>query len=257
MGSVVTVPNSVPKIWSDQYLLNLATEAEIQISTEVPCIYVRFPLNTIVGQSIYQFNDTTGLMMPTGPQRLTGIIRVTFQSWTVHPVFQNQLRNMVIPLKPEEGEVTSSRPFMYMRTGYGIDGIKLYPSPSQAITYDNSGINTQHSISANVIIAGWRIADPSGMAYRIPDYIRETLVRYYVMWRAYKKEGKGQNLEASAYFKSKYDKLLDRFKKIVSQLFASRTHGLADQFLNQYGQKPPHPRLPPNFGTPINGFNEY
>jgi hypothetical protein len=162
---------------------------------------------------------------------------------------------MVVPLFPEEGEIQSSRPFMYMRLGYGIDGIKLYPSPNLTINYDGNDINNQAGITGNVCVGAWRIADPSGSTYRIPSYIRETLVRYYVMARAYKKEGKGQNLEASKYFEQKYTKLMTRFKKIVGNLFSSRTHSFGDQFLNTYGQKPPHPRLPPNFGTIVNGFN--
>lgn len=237
------------QLWTDQYLSDLAIEAEVQISTEVPCIYTRFPMNIKQGVSIYNFEDP--LALPLGPQRLTGIIRITYQGWTVHPVFQNQLRNIVIPLAPANGDVQSSRPFMYMRTGYGIDGIKFYPAPSANITYNNSNINTQSSISANVIIGGWRIADPEGKTYRIPKHVRDALVRYYVMHRAYKKEGRGQNLEASKYYKTKYDKLLTRFKTITSQLFSSRTHGMGDAFLSVYGHKPPHPKLPTNF--PDNG----
>jgi hypothetical protein len=248
MGTYVNPPI---QLWTDSYLSSLASEAEIQISTEVPCIYVRFPLNIKQGQSIYTFADTTGVQLPLGPQRLTGIIRITYQSWTVHPVFQNQLRNVVIPLRPEEGEVQSSRPFMYMRNGYGMDGIKLYPAPSANITYDNSDVTTQNSIVANVIVSGWRIADPTGVTYRIPFYIQQTLVRYYVMERAYRKEGRGQNLDASKYYAAKYSKLMTRFKTITSQLFASRTHGMGDQFLSIYGRKPPHPKLPTNF--PDNG----
>ncbi len=238
-------------LWTNQYLADLATEAEIQISTEVNAIYVRFPLDVTLAQSVYDFQN----VVPA--QRLTGIIRVTWQGWTVHPVFQNQLRNNIIPLKPWNGDIISSRPFMYMRMGYGLDGIKFFPAPNASITYDNTDITTQTGITNNVIVSGWRIADPTGTAYRIPDYVRETLVRYYVMWRAYKKEGKGQNLEASKYFEQKYIKLLGRFKTIVSQLFTCRTHGMRDPFMNTYGHRPPRPSLPVNFGTPLNPFSDF
>jgi hypothetical protein len=244
-----TFANPPLQLWTDEYLSDLATEAEIQISTEVPCIYTRFPMNVTVGTSIYGFQDAN--VMPFGPIRLTGIIRITWQGWTVHPVFQNQLRNIVIPLAPENGDPQSSRPFMYMRSGYGIDGIKFYPSPSATITYDNSDITTQDSIAANVIVSGWTIANPEGQTLRVPAHVRATLVRYYVMERAYRKEGRGQNMEASKYYAQKYSKLLTRFKTITSQLFASRTHGMGDMFLSIYGRKPPHPKLPTNF--PDNG----
>ncbi len=248
MGTVVNTGTPTP-LWTAQYLSDLATEAEIQISTEVPCIYVRFPLNVLVNQSVYNFQTDT---VPA--QRLTGIIRVTYQGWTVHPVAQIHLRNNVIPLAPWNGDIISSRPFLYMRTGYGIDGIKLFPAPNLSIPYDSTDITTITGITNNVIVSGWRIADPTGTTYRIPDYIRETLVRYYVMARAFKKEGKGQNLEASKYFEGKYQKLMARFKTIVSQLFTSRTHGVHDPFANTYGHRPPRPSLPVNFGIPINPY---
>ncbi len=251
MGIVVNTGTAV-QLWTNQYLADLATEAEIQISTEVNAIYVRFPLNVVQGQSVYDFQIDTPV-----PQRLTGVIRVTYQSWTVHPVFQAELRNNVIPLAPWNGDIISSRPFMYMRLGYGIDGIKLFPAPALSIPYDSTDITTQTGIQNNVIVSGWRIADPTGNVYRLPDYIRETLVRYYVMARAYKKEGKGQNLDASKYFEQKYQKLLGRFKAIVSNLFASRTKSVQDPSFNRYGFRPPRPKLPVNFGEPINPYGDF
>jgi hypothetical protein len=251
MGTVINT--STPQsLWTSQYLSDLAQEAEIQISTEVNAIYCRFPLNVVLGQSVYDFQTDT-----TPAQRLTGIIRITYQGWTVLPTFQDQLRNNVVPLKPWDGDVISSRPFLYMRLGYGIDGIKFFPAPNLSIPYDNTDITTQTGITNNVIVSGWRIADPTGTTYRLPDYIRETLVRYYVMARAYKKEGKGQNLDASKYFEGKYQKLLARFKTIVSQLFSCRMHGVRDPLMNTYGRKPPRPSLPTNFGTVVPPYGTY
>lgn len=245
MGTVVNAANP-PQLWTNQYLSDLASEAEVQISTEVPCIYVRFPLNIILGQGIYDFT-----VAASPAQYLTGIIRITWQGWTVHPVFQRQLRNAIIPLKPWDGDTLSSRPLIYMRSGYGFNGIKFFPAPNLSIPYDSSDITKQTGITNNVIVSGWRIADPTGTSYRLPDYIRETLVRYYVMSRAFKKEGKGQNVEASKYFQGKYENLLARFKVIVSQLFASRVHGVNSSLDAVFGWKPPHPSLPTNFGTPL------
>jgi hypothetical protein len=233
-------------LWTDDYISDMATEAEIQISSAVNCIYVRFPLNIVLGNGIYDFTNIADA--PTGPHRLTGIIRITWKSWTVHPVFQQQLRNIVAPLKPGSETTTSSRPLMYMRQGYGINKIKFFLSPNETITYDNSNVNTKASIQNNVIVAGWHIADPTGNTYRLPDHIREKLVMFYVMARAYRKEGKGQNLDAAKFYDAKYAALLDRFKKINEQLFASRTRTVSDIDPDRYGLKPPRPRLPPDFG---------
>lgn len=242
MGTVIN-SGTISKLWPDEYLSRLASEAEIQLSTEVPHIYVRFCLPVVLGQSIYDFSTLAT------PQRLTGIIRITWKGWTVHPYLQRRLRNVVVPLKPGEGDV-QSRPYMYMRLGYGIDGIKFFSAPNESIPNDSSDVNFQTAIQNLVIVSGWRIADPTGTNFRVPDYIRETLVRYYVMSKAYRKEGKGQNLQAAAEFDKRYMLLLERFKKIVRQLFTARTSSIRDGFVPNQTFKPPHPVLPPNFGTP-------
>lgn len=237
---IVTNLGTVPNLWSAEYLSDLAIEAEQVISTAVPCIYVRFPLPVVQGTQIYDFTALST------PQHLTGIIRITYQGWTVHPMFPNEMRNIVIPFKPGGGDV-QSRPFMYLRQGYGLNSIKLFPAPNSTIAYDNSDINTQAGIRANVIVSGWRIADPSNSSYRIPAHVRSALVRYYVLSFAFKKEGKGQNAEASRYFGAKYDKLLARFKKINSNLFNCRVPSTRDSGVRPFGYKPPRPSLPPNF----------
>ncbi len=236
---IVTNLGTVPNLWTTEYLSELASEAEITISTEVPCIYVRFPLPVQVGVGIYDLNALST------PQQLTGIIRITYQGYTVHPAFPNEMRDTVVPFKPGEGDV-QSRPFIYLRQGYGLNSLKLFPAPNATISYDSTDITTQTGIRNNVIVSGWRIADQS-LGYHIPAHIRFTLVRYYVLARAYKKEGKGQNLEASKYFEVKYERLLMRFKKINMRLFASRVGTIRDHVVRPWGYKPPRPMLPPNF----------
>lgn len=238
MGTVTNL-GTVPNLWTTQYLSDLATDAEITISTEIPCIYVRFPLPVTQGVSIY---DLSAL---TTPQALTGIIRITYQGWTVHPAFPNEMRDTVVPFKPGEGDV-QSRPFIYLRQGYGLNSLKFFPAPNADISYDSTDITTVTGIRNNVIVSGWRLAD-TALNYRIPTHIRQTLVRYYVLARAYKKEGKGQNLEASKYFESKYEKLLIRFKKINMKLFATRVSYVREGNIRPWGYRPPRPVLPPNF----------
>lgn len=235
----VTNLGTVPNLWTAQYLSDLATEAETKISTEVPCIYVRFPLPVVAGTSVY---DLSAL---STPQYLTGIIRITYQGWTVHPAFPNEMRETVVPFKPGNGDV-QSRPFIYLTQGYGLTSLKLFPAPNATIAYDSTDITTTTGIRNNVIVSGWRLADVA-LDYRIPAHIRQTLVRYYVMAKAYKKEGKGQNLEGSKYFEYKYEKLLKRFKAIHSNLFATRLNYKRDGSIRPWGYRPPRPVLPANF----------
>jgi hypothetical protein len=231
-------------LWTNQYLADLSTDAELEISSEVPCIYVRFPMNVTLGTSIYDFTDTN---ITSPAQNLTGIIRITWLGYTVSPVSPIQMKNLVVPFAPGNDTV-QSRPFIFLRQGYGLNKIKFYPAPNATITYDSSNLNTQDGIRANVVVSGWRIADPTGTTYRIPDYIRELLVRYYVLNKAYAKEGKGQNLDASKYYEIKYQQTLGRFKSIVENLFSSRTKFQSPMADRLFGAKPPRPVLPPDFG---------
>jgi hypothetical protein len=238
----VTNVGTVPNLWTTEYLSDLAIEAERIISTEVNCIYIRFALPVTVDVSIYDFSTLST------PQYLTGILRISYLGWTVWPVFPNEMRNQVVPFKPGNGDV-ASRPFLYLRQGYGLNSIKLFPAPNATIAYDGSDLNSQAGVRANVVVSGWRVADPS-TSYRIPAHVRQTLVRYYVLAKAFKKEGKGQNLQASQYFSKKYEKLLDRFKTINGNLFACRVPTIRDGGVVPFGYKPPRPSLPPNFPRP-------
>ena len=236
---IVTNLGTVPNIWTTEYLGELASEAEVKISSEVPCIYVRFPLNITAGTAIYDLSA----LSPS--QYLTGIIRISYQGWTVWPIFTSEMRNNFIPFHPGEGDV-QSRPFLYLTDGYGLPKIRLYPSPSQTITYDNSDLSISTNIRNNVVVSGWRIADQLN-GYRIPEHLRFSLVRHYVLARAFKKEGKGQNLDASKYHEGRFTILLARFKHINNKLFVSRCNYTRDGFVRPFGYRPPRPVLPPNF----------
>lgn len=231
-------------LWTNQYLSDLATDAEIHISSEVPCIYVRFPLNITQGTSIYDFTSTS--VTPVA-QNITGVIRISWNGFTVHPLLPLQMRNLVVPFGPGNDTI-QGRPFIYLRHGYGFNSVKFYPAPNADITYDNSDLATQDGIRNNVVVSAWRIADPTGSTYRIPDYIRELLVRYFVLSKAFAKEGKGQNLDAAKFYEVQFERTMARFKAIVNQLFTVRTKFSTPMANNRFGLKPPRPVLPPNFG---------
>lgn len=228
------------QVWTQDYLSGLAVNAEIEISYATPCIYYRLALDIIAGTTIYDIGDI-----------FTGIIRVTFNGFTVHPVFQRELRNNVIPLQPSEGEVQSSRPFMYMRTGYNDTQLKLYPAPNASITAYQTNIYNQTGIASQCIVAGWRVADPGCANYMLPPTFRRYIIKAYVLSHAFLKEGPGFNQQASDFWTSEYNMLLREFKKFTQKVYGSFNRSMGDMFINTYGRRPPHPRLPSNFGTPV------
>jgi hypothetical protein len=69
-----------------------------------------------------------------------------------------------------------------------------------------------------------------------------------VLWKAFAKEGKGQDLTASAYYEKKYNFLISQFTSINESVFLAKRYQLASDIeLSARGARPAKPSLPPNF----------
>jgi hypothetical protein len=78
-------------------------------------------------------------------------------------------------------------------------------------------------------------------------YITRRIKKAYILSRAFAKEGKGQNLIASAYYKKKLDLLLGILKDINSNVFVAKQRVLNGNFdIGQYAV-PGRPVLPSNY----------
>jgi len=193
-------------IWNDEYLNYLLTRAEIEFSQKVPSIFTRFSLATTAGISVYDISANN----------LVGIHRVTWkgiklESWEHASAEQ---RNEWI--RPQD-QGSQSRPLFYLSYEYGYGKIKFHPLPNEAITVDDTNINGS-DIANRVIISGFRLADPTGTTYRIPEYVRRRFTKYYAMEKAYLREGPGQDLRASQYFGDKYLLVVGHFKNIMNKI---------------------------------------
>jgi hypothetical protein len=72
-------------------------------------------------------------------------------------------------------------------------------------------------------------------------------VKAYVLWKAFAAEGKGQDLQASAYYQSKYNFLIGVFRTINAGCFVSKHYSLGDSLLDPQNYRYPKPMLGPNF----------
>lgn len=223
-------------IWEDSYLLKLLEEAEKEVSTKVPCVFHRFSINIQKGVAVYD--------LPSG---IIGIKRISWKGHTVWPAELNELQNL-LNFRPLESPTPSDRPLHYIRSPYGYQRIKFWATPNEDIIADDRNLDGL-AISQRVIISCWREATPNNENFQIPDYMRRQLLRYYAMSRAYLKEGKGQNIQASQYFENKFNFSLSKFKKVFDNIYRSRLMALSPRRPSIIGI--PRPKLPTNYGTVI------
>ena len=193
-------------IWSDTYLNSLLDEAELAILDAVDCIYTRYSIATTAGISVYNL-----------PSDFRSLIRIT---WKGIPLDSMSFRELMISFpnsafvaESTKNEYSQGTPAFYCIHPSFSKVIKLIPTPNEALS--GSGDIYGSGISDRCIISFWGTGD-------LPEYIARRTKKAYAMWRAFSKEGKGQNKEAAKYFKKKYDFLLEMFKKINAGIYLSR-----------------------------------
>jgi len=194
-------------IFSDEYLQYLLDRSEVDFSQAIPCIFYRFSLSITQGTSQYT--------LPTG---VINILRVTWKGERVFPWEHSDTRQSNW-MKPQNLS-SQGKPKFYLSREYGYGQIKFHPIPNETVAADDTNIYGS-DIANRVIISAYRLADPTGTTYRLPEAIRERMGKYYAMYKAYQREGKGQDLIAAAYFERKHKLALSQFRKIIMKIPAA------------------------------------
>lgn len=228
------------QIWTDDYLNQLAVDAEQQINQDIPVIYQRFCFAVNSGQSVY-----------TLPSFVRGIRRITWRGRKVDPVSFAEF-GMLTPATAVQSNTTkiegsSGRPYWYTLHPTNIFDIRFYPTPNE--TFDATGDPYSPDFGPKCIIACNRsidstFADPTAV---LPTYIDRRTRKAYVAWKAFESEGKGQNLKAATYYKSKYQFLITQFLHINEGCYVSKQYSLDDGQLAMDNWRYPKPMLPSNF----------
>jgi hypothetical protein len=145
-------------------------------------------------------------------------------------------------------EAPQSRPRFYCFHPMDLRTIRFYPTPHETLSKDDTKVFDTVGIGQVVAMSVWRGPDPDDTQWQIPDYISRRTKKAFVLNQAFLKEGKGQNLTASEYYKKKYDFLISLFKKVNNGHFVSKRPRLNDSFnLDGFGRHPHRPVLPPNY----------
>lgn len=231
-------------IWSDAFLEQLAVDAEQAILLDVNCIYHRFHLTTVAGTSVYQLDEL-----------VRGIKRITWRGIKINPCSWEDLHSLsphtAVVDAGNRVETSESRPFWYALHPSNIHSIRFYPTPNESFTNTGDPFSPSPNES-KCTISCWRNLDTSNALYNLPLYIDRRTTKSYILWKAFEKEGKGQNLAASKYYAQKYKFLIEQFKSINQSPYVSKRYSLDDGTLSTLeARRYPKPTLPPNFERTI------
>lgn len=214
-------------IWTDEYLSRLIEDAERDIVARIAPIFTRFSISV-----------TQGVRGATLPVTTMGILQVTWKGKKLTPLYQSEAIEKSSIYRTEQGE-----PRYYLYSNEGLYNIKFFPVPNETIASDDSGVYGS-GIGSRVIVMAYKWPTTTQAAFDIPDYVARRTVKAYVLWRAYMGEGKGQNLKAAQYYKSKYERLIAMYKGVKESLTDAK-----EQFddIQRDRRTPPRPRLAPDF----------
>lgn len=213
-------------IWDSATIQRYIGDGEIAIATSLRCIYTRTSLAITAGEELISL-----------PDDLFSIERITWLGKRLDPMPLRDFQKINVI----DGE---SLPLFYIFNQQGQNTVKFYPLPPQDVAADNSGLFGT-TIGTTVIVAYWQMPDSDTVL--LPAYMRQRIIKYYVLWKCFQMEGNGQNLKSAARFKAKYEFYLGWYKKVNAGHFIAKMS--VEGTGNKRGILAP-PRLPYTYGEP-------
>ncbi len=234
----------MPQLWSDDYLSSLVDEAHADITNKIPCIFDRFYLTTSVGRSTY-----------TLPSFVKGILRITWRGYRVDPVTWEEMllldpKSAVIN-ETTKVESSSGRPFWYALSPTNNHEIKFYPALQEAFSSEGGDPFSPSVYEPRLTVSCFRTPVVDSPTLDLPSYIARRTIKAFVLYRAFAKEGRGQDLKGSGYYKGKYDFLIRTFNNINSFVFMAKRYALGESDEDRTTRRPGKPTLPANFERTI------
>jgi len=250
-------------IWSNEFLNRVALEAEIEIAKQVPCIIDRYSSAVGLHQSEILLPDYVNNIRRVfwRGERLIPYSGLSVPDWNYdQETYQNgAFEHTAFTSAFHIGGLVQTgswgKPHSYFYSHFGENVMRLNPSSNEELPqYTNGLFDT--NIGNGLIIEFYRV--PDGVNWRIPEYFRRRTIRAYVLWKAYAKEGDGQNIKASDYFKARYTLYLARAQKLIENLTDAVEKARPPQnvhatreFIKRRGP------LPANYGIPVSSEEWY
>lgn len=216
--------------WTDAYIEALTKEAERQIAIELAPFFSRETLAVTSGTPTY-----------TLPNYLREIQSIRWKGTEIHPLHQDEASRLSFKYLTESGE-----PRFYLRSPEDFQIIRFMPVPNETITAAaDDDVLDSTVIEDKVVISFYREPDTSGSLLSLPDFIGRRTIKNYVLMRAFAKEGKGQKLEAAAYYEEKHKAQMDSYKALRTRYWSSKKKSLQPTYgARTYSR---FPQLAPDF----------
>jgi hypothetical protein len=185
-------------IWENAAIIRLSKRGEDAFIDMHSCIIDRLSLAINSGTSEYLL-----------PDYILNIRRVTWKGRKITPCSHRQLRDTGY------SGVQVGMPENYIYNNVSRQSIQFFPAPAESI--DSASDNLYGTeIPARVIVEFYRTSDY--ISLRVPEMFRRRLLKAYINYRAYLQEGKGTNIKASKYFKTKWELLSSIYGDLIDDI---------------------------------------
>lgn len=195
----------MPTIWSDSYIQQLINDAETDLVNKVTPIYERVSLAVTSGTATY-----------TLPAYIIKIVQVTWKG----DILENLVRDDLTRLNPQY-RVDTGKPIGYSWSQDGYKTIRFFPVCNETIAADDTNIYGS-DIANRVILSYFRSPDTTQSSFQIPSYMGRRAVKPYVLWKAFKAEGQGQNLTAAKYHEQRYQQMIAMYQNIKNNYYSPK-----------------------------------
>jgi hypothetical protein len=212
-------------IWAEAELTIYVKEGQADLVRRTGCLWVRDQPAGLIPTA------STGTY--TLPTNLIQLERITYQNIKMYPLTHRQAA-MRDPLY----RTTEGVPRFYLLETDGIGTIRYVSVPAD--TGAATDITVEYQKRAATLAT-------DGTSLDIPDRYAD-YVRHFVMWKAYERDGPGQNLKMANHYLARYEEGIARMLKRRTQAHAARITRLGGGT-----SKEPlgRPRLPWQYGSRV------
>jgi len=231
----------MPTIWQDSYLVTVLNEAEKRISSDLDLHFTKYALDIVSGTSTYGLNPA-----------IKKVMYITWKGKKLEPMGFNEVNDFAFQTAVVSAgikdEYSTGTPKFYTVHPNNMSVIRLIPTPNETITPTGlEDLWMAADISTNCIVSCYRYADPDSTEFALPDHLGRRYKKHYALYRAFLKEGKGQNLAAATYHKKKFNAQLETLRLINANTYVSKRSCLEPQGVRERDYGIGVPQLPSNY----------
>lgn len=231
-------------------LQNLREASEVVAGDTANVIWADAEWNSLIKEGYNDLVRQTGILWkkdtPAGlvpvastgtytlPTDLLQIERLTWKRIKLDPVTPEEAQQIAGPLyRSTTGDIWG-----YIVHGDGVGTIRYVRVPSAAGASTDIAIEYQRrgaTLSAD------------GTAIEIPDRYAK-YIRWFAYWKAYERDGQGQDLELSEHYRERYQVAVARVNRRKQLANSARTYRYGG---GQSKETNPRPRMPWNYGKEV------